>query len=271
MVPAGYDEAAWYAVTGAGPVMLSTCCTASVSPTIPRSRCSAATPSSAHRASGATTRARADRGAGSSSATSGGPLPSLDKVRWLLDKAREHLDKTAPIEAFDDLLRDGDGGEGSDLVAFDLLLFLDGWWARFVDARWAVGDRLQLRSVTPGPMVASCGSSGSTAVDAPAGATFAMWVSGRVYVVEASPSFDGVERERPPSARRLLPVPDDRWFGSGVVRVVSLSERAGILAALRPPTTSAAVMAACCSRPTKVRSCRTPRETRWCRVRCRCA
>jgi hypothetical protein len=171
-------------------------------------------------------------------------LPELDRVRWLLDKAREHLHKAAPIEVFDDLMRasDSDGGEGSDLVALDLLLFLDGWWTRFVDARgplltdwergvgraWADGGVLSVFRVD--------------SVDAAGRRHLRDAVSGRVHVVEASPSFDGGQRERLVCCR-LLPV-DDRWFGSGVVRVVSLGERAGILEALCPPTTSMAVMAA---------------------------
>jgi hypothetical protein len=159
-------------------------------------------------------------------------LPEIDKVRWLLDKAREYVARATPIELLDDLMRDHDVGEGADLVALDLLLFLDGWWSRFLDARgpllgewerevgasWAGGGVLSVFRVDR--------------ADDDGRRHLRDVATGRVTVAEASPSFEAAGLDRLVCCR-LLPV-GDRWYGSGVVRLTSIAERAGILGALHP-------------------------------------
>jgi hypothetical protein len=163
-------------------------------------------------------------------------------VRWLLDKAREHVMRAAPIELLDDLLRDHDISQGADLVALDLLLFLDGSWSRFLEARgpllngwerdvgagWTGGGVLSVFRVDR--------------VDGDGRRHLRDAATGRVHVAEASPSFGDAGNDRLVCCR-LLPL-GDRWYGSGVVRMMSISERAGILDALRPDATVDGVMAA---------------------------
>jgi hypothetical protein len=169
-------------------------------------------------------------------------LPELDRVRWLLDKAREHVMRAAPIELLDDLLRDHDISQGADLVALDLLLFLEGWWSRFLEARgpllsgwerdvgagWTGGGVLSVFRVDR--------------VDGDGRRHLRDAATGRVHVTEASLSFGDAGKDRLVCCR-LLPL-GDRWYGSGVVRMTSISERAGILDALGPDATADGVMAA---------------------------
>lgn len=157
-------------------------------------------------------------------------LPDGERVHWLLSKAIAHLRLTAPPQLLDDF-------EGPSLSApqhtglgTDILLFEDGWMARFLEARgallpdpepawaarWADEHRPLLgRLVGPGP-------SGG-------------------FILEDQASGERVEVHGFPSAAeawvdrllwcRLLPV-GDRVYCSAGIRLVWLSERDDLLAAL---------------------------------------
>lgn len=160
-------------------------------------------------------------------------LPDKSRVTWLLVKANAYLRLAAPPDLLHDFGDGEGGGPAHSLIGSDILLFEDGWMARFLEARgallpdpeaewvarWLAESRLVLGRV-------------EAADD-----------SGRL-VLEELPSGQRVEVHGVPLDPstlldrlllcRVLPV-GDRLFCSTGVRPAWLSERDGLLAALGEP------------------------------------
>lgn len=163
------------------------------------------------------------------------------RVRWLLEKARQYVLVVMPPELADDVLHahcDGSkSGEAAHMFALDVLLFDEGWLRRFVEARRSLLSAWEV-------------------------ATAERWVEGsvasafRVEAVDAAPTgaeaaaralvlrdvADGSVRRAVEDSglrfaevdllvwTRLLPV-DDRWYPVGVGREVPPFEQPQLLAA----------------------------------------
>lgn len=168
-------------------------------------------------------------------------LPEPDRVRWLLDKTRDFVVRVAPPDVVADL-EGHDPEPSTHMMAYDLLLFADGWLGRFLASRGPLLDEWER-------VTAAGWSSGGVAslfrvegIDADGRRRLVDLATGVARTAEASPAFELASLHRLLCCR-LLPV-GDCWYGSGVTRLVMLSERERLLDALGPDVPSADTMRA---------------------------
>ncbi len=163
-------------------------------------------------------------------------LPERDRVRWLLDKARNFVMQVAPPKLVEDLTREH-GVVEAEMVALDAVLFDDGWLTGFLESRGPLLGEWERQTAAAWPPSSVTSVFRVDRIDDAGRRQLTDAATTVTRVVEVSPALDvaGVDRL---VWCRLVPV-GDRWYTTGVGRLVSLGERSRLVGALRSATTPA--------------------------------
>jgi hypothetical protein len=154
-------------------------------------------------------------------------LPTYERLRWLLDKATCCLNELAHPELINDVLHSHcHREEAAHFFGNDVLLFEEGWLARFLEARGELLDDWE-REAAARWLTEHVGS--VFRVEAIDGDFYHLRdaADGVVRTVSSSPSLDVARQDRLVWCR-LLPV-GDGWYTSGAARNVGLAERDKLL------------------------------------------